>query len=229
MAAVALTILAFLSVVMVAYILEIVLFLAGSRWYYGIGPALHREEWQSSVTSQQAADAISRGLHPCELRSYLWTDRVGFRRPWWHFGAYPRAVLKVQEGPRGAILVCEIRPFISMAVLAIVIFLLLLVPAFRNIVVYGFLAFTEIYIMACYLGCWRRERRILVRLGGLRASLRDIGVQICDKCSYDLHGRDRHQPCPECGHVAESLMAPPVATSMHSPNADRPEKIRRQA
>lgn len=215
MAVAALSILAFLSVLIVVYIMEIVIFLGGARWYYGMGPALHREEWQSSVTCQQAAHAISKGLPQCQLPTQVWPDRIGFRRPWWHFGAYPRALLRVQDGPRGAILVCEIRPFISMAVMAVVVLLVLAVPAFRSILVYIFLAFIEIYILACYVGCWRYERRILTQLGGLREKLRDIGVQICDKCNYDLHGRSLNLPCPECGHIVEPLLARPAAIPNH--------------
>lgn len=193
-------------------LLECVLYFGGFKWYYRLGPCFHREEWQTSASISEAYEAIARHLPRRALRCYQWHDGFGFRRKWWHAGAYPRSVLRVLEGANGAILCCEVRPFISSALLALSLIGLLVFPVSHQFGYFVFVAFMELMTIAIYVGPWKWELRLLTRLGHLRNKLQEIGVRVCDHCSYDLHGRDALQPCPECGRVAEIREAPPLQT-----------------
>jgi hypothetical protein len=194
----------------VIYILECAFYFFGFDWYFRLGPALHREEWQTAVPVAEAIAAIRRSLHCSTLRTFSWWEDFGFRRAWWQLSAYPRALLRVRESERGAILICEIRPFICMGLMAILSFGLLAIPVFRRTAIFAALVVTAVGIFAVYFSLWRREVRILLQLGGLRGALADIGVQVCDRCGYDLHGRDPYSTCPECGHVGQHRAAKPI-------------------
>jgi hypothetical protein len=193
-------------VILFIFVLESALFLIGVRWYYRLGPPLHREEWQTSVSADAARSAIRASLGVAPFASYDWGDAFGFRRPCWKLGAWPRVTLGVQDRPGGAILTYEVRPFITMALMALVMCLpIVLGDMWRVLMSLAVI----LGVVMIYIAYWRRELGIFDRLGLLRCHLHSIGVLVCDRCGYDLHGRDIGSQCPECGHISESKPRPP--------------------
>lgn len=85
-----------------AWIVETVLFMVMNHGYYRLGPTLHREEWQTSVSETQALHALKQAFYEKKLVVSLVGDCILFRRRWWDFGAWPRGTLSVISGSRGA-------------------------------------------------------------------------------------------------------------------------------
>lgn len=164
-------------------------------WYYRLGPPLLREEWQTSVSAAEAANAIRQALGMTGLPARFTKEVVVARRPGWSLSVCPRACLRIVNTPDRAVLVYEVRPFISLALLAIVS-----VPWIILGSASWFLIAAVLGIIVSYPILWRYELRKFARLEPLRRRLADIGVRICDRCGYDLYEQDRTRPCPECGH-----------------------------
>ena len=76
----AVALLALLGVGALALLLETVLYLGWSRWYYRLGPALHREEWQTAATPDAVRSALEQAVTASELSARFRGDCVCARR-----------------------------------------------------------------------------------------------------------------------------------------------------
>jgi hypothetical protein len=173
---------------------ETLAYLFCARWYFRLGPALHREEWQTRATPSEVRGVVGRALRHSRLVARRRGDVFCFRRPIWAMSAWPRVALRMTDGAEGVILVYEVRPFITMALVAIIGVGWLLA---RTDQIYW--AISTAFIIVTYGAFWRHELNVLARLRALRACTREIGLRICTRCGYDLYGRPADQPCPECG------------------------------
>lgn len=183
-----------LAIGTVLFVIETLLYFGFHRVYFQFAAPLHVEEWQSRATPDVAADAIRSGLAEAQLTARMRGDVLCIRRPWWAFSAWPRAVLRIEAGDAGAVLRYEMRPFLSLVLFGVACVLLAVTGPVRL-----FWIATLAYIIVTYVACWGWELRVFGRLARLRKTLRDIGVQICNRCGYDLHLHDAMRPCPECG------------------------------
>lgn len=168
--------------------------------YYRHGPLLRREEWQTAAKPAKARGALLKAVEEGPIKGRERGDTFCLRLDEWRWGLVPRLALKIDAIPQGAIFVCEVRPFLGGALfgLALVSFLaedghFVLAPSILAAIIF-----------AC-IASWRAELRRLGRLGPVSARLRQIGLQICGNCGYDLYGLDLTRPCPECGHTADRL------------------------
>ncbi len=187
-------VLAATAVVFLFFLVECALFFSVNEWYWPLGPALHHEEWQTDVPVEKASQTIREAL---SLNPLVARDRgkgFCFRRKWWHTGAWPRAWLRVIDGPVGAVLIYEVRPFASPVPLAACMFAWFFMGLTRTVAL-----LMIVFTVVVYVYYWKRELRIFDRLSPLRRRLRSIGVFVCENCGYDLHGRTDAEPCPECG------------------------------
>lgn len=187
-----------ISLALIALLLvESVLYLARTGWYYRLGSALHAERWQTEV-SLDAARAAVRDAMPLAKLSYREDDR-GFclRRHWAAMSAWPRISLRVEPGPDGAMLAYEVRPFITMAA-----FVPVFVVAAASGIMLAFFTVNIAVIAGIYLVFWPLELRTFGRLARLHDALAPIGVHVCRACGYDLFRQPRGQACPECGRHA---------------------------
>lgn len=183
-----------LGVMVIIVTVECAFYLLKSPFYYRLGPNLFREQWQTSAEVGAVWAALRAALPGCTFSTRDGGSILCFRRPWWAFSAYPRATLRVADGPDAATIVYEVKPFIGMAPFAIV----LMLTALAGLAAFITLA-TVIFIVLIYVLLWRYELRKLARLACLRKNLRGIGVLVCTQCGYDLFRREEDQPCPECG------------------------------
>ena len=187
----ALLIMAFLSTLV---LLECVLYFRRTPWYFRLGPTLHREQWQTSVSASEAHEAIARALPQSDLSTRDSGTFAAFRRPWWVLSAYPRATLRAEPGADHAVLIYEVKPFLTMAPFAVYMLMVALGGFLPHI---GFASFA--FIVVVYVALWRHELKKLNRLHSLRVALRPIGVRICENCGYDLFVHVGATRCPECG------------------------------
>lgn len=180
------------------FLIETAAYVLKAGWYYRFGPTLRRERWQTRATTSEARGAIRQALRGCGLAARMHRAGFAFRRPMWTLSAWPRVFLRIEEGSAGAILVYEVRPFVSMALMAVlgVGWILANVDALHWSV-------SVVAVAATYAGLWRHDLRALGRLRGMRAKLRDIGLRICTHCGYDRYGQAADRPCSECGAVEE--------------------------
>ncbi len=175
-------------------LIECIFYFRKSRWYFRLGPTLHREQWQTRATVAEAREAIARSLPSCGLPFRDHGDFAAIRRPWWVLSAYPRAVLRAEPGAEHAVLIYEVKPFLTMAPNAAYMLIMALGGIYPNI---GFAMFA--FVIIVYFGLWRQELRYLNRLPQLRIALRPIGVRVCEGCGYDLFAHETTARCPECG------------------------------
>ena len=125
-------------------------------------------------------------------------DCILLRPRWFDLSAWPRICLRVSESPHGAALIYEVRPFIGMA-LIIIILLMAFASGFMRLFNVGMI----VLIMLIYLVMWWFEMRRFARLAPLRERLQHLGLSICSKCGYDRFGLSTVATCPECGHMPE--------------------------
>lgn len=177
-----------------AAIVETALYLTFNSYYYKLGPALRREEWQSRVTPDAARAAMEHALIEGPLVGRARSDVLCIRRRVWDWGLQPRLLLRYVEAGPGTSFVCETRPFIGIVFLGLAIFFFL--AAHVHLIVA--ISILPLLILLCR-ATWMRDARYMSRLSPLRTALRGIGIQICEYCGYDLHGHDLSRPCPECG------------------------------
>lgn len=181
----------------VLVLLEAIPYFAWSRWYYLMGPVLHRERWQTRVSRDEALAALDAALPHAGLPGRRRGDAFCLRRAWTRWSAWPRFVLRVEEHEHGAVIVYEVSPFLSMS-LALFAGALMFVGGFHPLWSLGL----TLFIVAVYVGCWKWEIRLAGRLKGLRQGLAAIGLNVCDDCGYDLFAHTAGERCPECGKPA---------------------------
>lgn len=187
-----------IGIVSILQFAEFIYYLVGIEWYYRFGPAFHRSEWKSRISPTESYAAIERQARQLSLRVFAWGDTIGLRRKWWQLGAYPRATIQFREEADGGTLIFEVRPWIGMALFALAMPVLLVIPRLRHITTYSIILAVAAIVLCIYVGYWRREVRILSRaiLG-----LNGLGITLCPTCGYDLFGHEDGDRCPECGNT----------------------------
>lgn len=185
----------------------ILLYRAFSQLYYCSGPVYRREEWQTSVSVEEAIAFLAIALEEGGLASVACGNVVLARPQEWEWGISPRLALRIEEGQHGAIVVCESR--LVLASLFVALGVLALLASDGN---YVLAAAGLVCVPALALWLWKHEANRLTRLAPIRRRLAEIGLQICEHCGYDLHGLDASRGvCPECGRPREPGTALPTA------------------
>lgn len=211
-----------LVLVLLLSLIECVLFFVFHAGYFRRGPTMVREEWQTNRPAAEVSRVIWKHLDADRLvgrerqggfaiRQYALTT----------INTYPRVWLSVRDGPHGAILTFEIRPFLSMLVLPIP---LLAAAALRlgvPLSTWSFVAFTLIYVILGYKWLLPYDVKRIGRLRSIRRALASMGLRICEKCGYDLFGTPDARNCPECGYGIESS-GPPCTTEPLRNSEPRP-------
>ncbi len=178
--------------------LETALYFIKEPWYFRFGPALHHEEWQTSAPPAQARAALELACRHSNLSVRAAGDTLCMRFAFHRFSAWPRVILRIEERDGLAVLVYEVRPFLSMVLFgAGMLWLSLGGIGIRAI--FWLSQLCVLYVIVVYVGCWYYELRKLRRLEPIREKLSAIGVQVCSDCGYDRHRLAAHQLCPECG------------------------------
>ncbi len=187
----------FYLLALIAGVSETVLYLRFSRRYYSFGPVVRREAWQSPCGLEETASALERATSQGRVRGRRFGSRILLRYQEWWSGVLPRLALDLQEDELGVRMECTTRPFLGTVWLGVALLLLLADGGYWLLSV-----LLVVGMVFLHRAQWRRDGVRLARLLPLRAALRTIGVLICARCGYDLHGRNERSPCPECGYLA---------------------------
>ncbi len=181
--------------VLLLLVLECVLYLLKFAPYYRWGPSLIRERWQTTVSVEEIRRALDVARQYEKLSSRLVGNMLMLRPRWWVFSSYPRFTLMIEEDPTGSVLHYEVRPFLSGMLVILVGTLSVPLRYYPELILGIVIISIGIYAFVAYeLRKWRR-------FGKLRRHLRSVGLLICDRCGYDLHGHEPGGICPECGTV----------------------------
>jgi hypothetical protein len=182
---------------------ELVVYVRMTRWYFHWGPIAIGQRWQTRVGVQEAVAAVEKALEHSWLVWKKYDRSFAVRRPVWEPSTYPRICLRVEEDRNGAVVVYEVRPFVTMAPLVL---MALLPPTTWYIAFANW--FVPAYVVVGYTYFYLRESRRLRELDRVREALGEIGVRICPSCGYDLFGQVDGGVCPECGAAARTNPAP---------------------
>ena len=104
---------------LILFVVECILYTAKTRWYFLLGPAIHRQTWQTSGSIEQVSWIIDDERPRLKLKSKR-SDRRGkllyvFRFRMWDASIYSRIVLRLEPAAHGAVISYEVRPFITPA------------------------------------------------------------------------------------------------------------------
>jgi hypothetical protein len=191
--------LAALILVMIVFGIETAWYYAFAAWYYRSGPAIVRERWQTMGTVDQVRDAIRPQLTTEGLVGRESDEGFCIRQKTVSANAWPRILLRIENTERGAALRYEVRPYYTMALLALPV-VWLAMSAF-NLAELG--TYLTVGIILCLAGIYKWilpwDIRRINRLPSIRRALAPFGLRVCEKCGYDLFGHDEPLRCPECG------------------------------
>lgn len=180
----------------ISYLIEIGLYCCFSARYYGSGPALVREQWQTNASAEQVRQVI-RGL--LNQDGLVGRERRGLfclRLKAQSFNTWPRVALRIEDSPHGSTLSYEVRPYYSMAVVTLALVWMLADGVGLGVyVVLGLMVLTG----AGYSWLLPYDIRRINRLPTIRRALAPLGLQLCNQCGYDMFMKDAKRPCPECG------------------------------
>ncbi|MCI0365488.1 MAG: hypothetical protein L0Y44_09360 [Phycisphaerales bacterium] len=184
------------------FVAETFLYFGFVKWYYGAGPALNSQCWQTRASRQEVVEAIDsarkrRGKERLKLASKRRAGDVFLLRfRWWDLSIWSRVMVRVVEGPgsHGAVIGYEVRPFVSPAMVALSVLLFFESSRLQLLTVGYFLVVVLMYA----IGLWW-ELRKLRGLEPLRRELAGLGLAVCAKCGYDRFGLQPEAVCPECG------------------------------
>ena len=171
-------------------------------WYYGVGPALLCERWQTSGTVEQVREAIRAALNTgAIIGRESAPKRFCVRKYTIERSPMFRILLDVEESTLGAAVRFEVRPVWSMYLMYFPAMWALLVgrpwPEMLGASFGGIL----LVVVVLWSGRWRDIQRI-GRLPALREALAPLGLRICERCGYDLFGLAPNAACPECGEAS---------------------------
>ena len=203
---------------LILFVVECILYTAKTRWYFLLGPAIHRQAWQTSGSIEQVSWIIDDERPRLKLKSKR-SDRRGkllyvFRFRMWDASIYSRIVLRLEPAAHGAVISYEVRPFITPAMVGLSVLLMSPGGAFSLFILGYFMLIVLMYAV----GTWWDLRK-LKSLAPLRMRLKPLGLSICERCRYDRFGLADQAPCPECGHGG-ALSAPPADSARPAPPAN---------